>query len=722
MVEPLRAGAVQAYDDGFRYFCTEACRARFRHGERGFDAPIVTPRRLSREIALEAAARAEAMSSPGRRVPELAPELSQLLRLPLPARGESRPLPRGDLGLTLAAVAALLGIFGSHPWLAVPSALCSVGAAFAALWRSFPVRREIGYFAWALGPSGVALTAVAALVAVLADPHLWLALVGAAVAAAATVLRVWLDAQARKPVEDLVLELLAGLPSRVRVPQDGEAMAVRYVEMDAAKVRTGEDVLALEGEAVAVDGRVKAGEAWALLFPGARTPVRRGPGDPLLAGARIVEGAVRIQATRTGADRALVRTARFGSGATRDAAPIARLADGLTRWGGLCAALFAASGLFLAQGEGIAVRLAAAAAVLLAAPLAGLRRAAESPLVVAAATAGARGMVFQSARALERAGRVARCALGAHGTFTEGQPEVVEVHSVDGGDTTSLLALVGAAEVACEEHPIARSIRAHTRTFARESVRRATFLPGRGVTAITAAGEALVAGNRQLLLDEGVSVAVADAEAARAEARGRTVVFVGLAGRVRALILLVDPVRPGARSAVQRLIDLDVEIVLLSGDHRGSVEALAKTVGVDHVKAELMPEERGAEVRRLREGGGGVAVIGRAPDDDAALAAADVPVALGAAGGPAGERGIALATDDVRDAADALWIAHAARSAAWRGAVLTTAAGLALVALAATSVIGPPFAALLALALDAYSLPAGARLLRRIALRLPARS
>ncbi|MEQ9077809.1 MAG: HAD family hydrolase, partial [Sandaracinaceae bacterium] len=167
-------------------------------------------------------------------------------------------------------------------------------------------------------------------------------------------------------------------------------------------------------------------------------------------------------------------------------------------------------------------------------------------------------------------------------------------------------------------------------------------------------------------------------------------------------------------------IDLGIEVVLISGDHRGTVEALAKPLDITHVKAELLPDEQGAEVRRLRETGGVVAVVGR-PTDHAALEAADVPVLLGAAGLPESDRSIALTSDDVRDASAALWLAAAARRAAWRGTLAAALGGGFLVLLAALGVAGPAFAAVLALGVDAYALPSAARLLRRIELRLPAR-
>jgi Cu+-exporting ATPase len=742
-LEPLRAGAVLALDDGYRFLCDEACRERFRRGERSHDraaraahdpaddahrpalsgSPRSAPLRFG-EPGSTATLRREEPHVPGR-VHFDADASTATGRLF--ARPALTAVPPPWFGLGTAGLAALLGLLGLHPLVAALSVLATWSATIAALVRSYPARRETGVFAWALGPAGAALAAFAALIGALGPAPTRTPLVGAAIAAGAMVVRAWLDAWARRPVAEAVEALRATLPARLHIPtgDDGaltRAGAQRVVEADS--VRTGEDVLALEGEVVAVDGVVKAGEALALLHPGARVPVRRGPGDPLLAGARIVEGAVRLLATRVGADRGLVRPSRFGSGTERDAAPIARAAEFVTRWGGALAILFAASGLVLAEGGGFTAQLGAAAAVLLAAPLLSVRRAAETPLVAAAAIAGARGIVYQSARALDRAGRVAYAALCGHGTITDGRPEVVELHALDGSNGNALISLAAAAESAAEPHAIARAVQrlAERRSVPRESVRRATHLPGRGVTAVAPGGESLVLGSRQLLLDEGVSVAVADAEAARAETRGRTAIFLGLGGRVRAVLSLEDELRPGARAAVQRLVDLGIEVVLLSGDHRGTVETLARGLGIDHIKAQLVPEERGAEVKRLRESGGAVAAVGRPLHDDAALAAADVPVVLGAAGGPAGERAVALVTEDVRDAAAALWIARAARQAAWRDAGLAALGGLTLVGLGATGVLVPGVVAVATLALDAWALPTGARLLRRVALRLPERA
>jgi Cu+-exporting ATPase len=548
---------------------------------------------------------------------------------------------------------------------------------------------------------------------------------GAALAAAAIVARAWLDRRAREPLERALSELVK-LPSRVHVPvastTDPLAMSMQLAE--AQTVRTGEEIIAMRSETLAVDGVVQAGEASVRPHPGATTPLRRAPGDPMLAGAVVVEGAVRVLATRVGDERSLVRLARLASVRDRAPAPLARTIDVVTRFGGGGALVVVAAIVLLVKDAGSSAPFAAASAVLLAAPLLALRRATESPLRAAAATAGARGIVYHSAAALDRLGRVTTAAMSPHGVLTENWPVVVEFHVLDGSPADGLIAMAAAAEGAAGEHPIARALAlfAADRAVPEVEVRRPVHHPGKGVTAISPQGQPLVIGSRRLLLEEGISVAVADAEAAHAEAAERTPIFIALDGRVRAVMTLHYELRVGARAAVQRMFDLGLEVVLLTGDQRGAVQAIAAGIDVEHVKAELLPEERGQQVRSLRDAGGVVAALGRPGEDDAALAAADAGVVLGAAGGSAAERAVALVGDDVRDAAAALWIDRAARDASHRAVLIATLAFALVVAAASASLIAPGVAAMIAAAVDAYCLPTGARLLQRIGRRLPARS
>jgi P-type E1-E2 ATPase len=708
LLDPLRAHTVLGFDDGYRYLCGAQCEADFRKGARQRRAPTpITERSVTTPIF-------SPRTPSGRAIPLATPPLEQ------------ERAGRGLwVGVASVLLAAILGLFAERPPLALLSALGSSFAAIAALSVSLPVLRSSGTMAWGIGPLGSVLAALSAYQAVATGTGSWLGLQGAALAAAAMLARAWLDQNARAPLDAACHQLVQRLPARVHIPvasaTDPLAMSMQLAE--ASVIRTGEEIVAMRGETLAVDGVVQAGEAQILPYPGATTPLRRRMGDSLLAGSTVVEGALRVLVTRAGPERSLVRLASFGHGKERGPALLSRVSASVTRFGA-AAAIGLASAVVLLQTAGGPGALSCAAAVLIAAPLLSLRRAAQAPLRAAAAAAGTRGIVFSSEDALDTTGRATLVALSPYGVLTEARPVVVELNTLDDSKPDELIAIAAAAERIAQEHPIALAVErfARERRLPELEVRRPVHHVGKGVTAISPQGQPLVVGSRRLLLEEGISVAAADAAAARAEASERAPLFIAVDGRVRAIMTLHYELRVGARPAIQRMYDLGLEVVLLTGEQRGAVQALAAALDVEHVKAELLPEERGHEVRSLHDAGSTVAALGRPGVDDAALAAADAGIVLGAAGGATAERAVALVSDDVRDAAAALWIARATRDGALRAVFAAVAAfGLVVVA-AAAGLMVPGIAALLTLAVDAYSLPAGARLMHRIALRLPSRS
>jgi P-type E1-E2 ATPase len=278
----------------------------------------------------------------------------------------------------------------------------------------------------------------------------------------------------------------------------------------------------------------------------------------------------------------------------------------------------------------------------------------------------AHGVLYKDSRAFDAAGKSAIAVVCSRGTVLTGEPEIVALEPVTpAGSESHILALAAGAETG-STHPFADAIlrAARTRGVSPESVRSGTAHAGLGVTALSAAGDRLVLGSRTLLLQEKVSVAVAEARASELEAQGRSVLLVSLAGKLVGLLALQDGLRAGARAAVQRLLDARIEPVLLSGESRETCETIARALDIDHVRPEVLPAERAGEVRALAEGGQLVAAIGHPSSDDGALGAAGVSVAMDAAGRPAGEWGVTLASDDVRDAALALSLAHVARDRA----------------------------------------------------------
>jgi Cu+-exporting ATPase len=268
-------------------------------------------------------------------------------------------------------------------------------------------------------------------------------------------------------------------------------------------------------------------------------------------------------------------------------------------------------------------------------------------------------LVFASADALDATGRVSVATFCARGTLLLGEPEVANIDALAGQEPERVLALVAGAEAGARD-PVGTAVlrAARMRGVRPDAVRSPTQQLGLGVTAVAANGQPLVVGTRALMLRERISVAAAEAKILDLEAMGRTVLLVALGGHLVGILAFQDGLRPGARAAVQHVLDAGVEPVLLSGDSRETCEALGRVLDIEHIRPEVLPADRGDEVRRLADGGANVAVIGQSPPDDVALAAADVSLALASAGATNAEWHVHLVSDDVRDAAYAIRLAH----------------------------------------------------------------
>jgi soluble P-type ATPase len=394
-----------------------------------------------------------------------------------------------------------------------------------------------------------------------------------------------------------------------------------------------------------------------------------------------------------------------------ESSPLARTQAASERW-----AVWIA--LSLVHRAGWPARWAAASAVMLCAPvllasaIARVRRA-------AGAIAAAHGIVYRSEAEFHAVSQCKTVVLSPHGLLTKREPVVAELILLDSDfDASFVLGMAAAAERIAGAQPVARAIGRHARDrhAAGVELRRPNHYPHRGVTAVSPHGQPIVVGSRRLLMEHGISVAAADAQVARAEAEGRTPIFVALDDRVRAIIALHYEMHPAARPATQRMVDLGLELVLLTGDRLGALRALATALDIEHIKAELLPEERGSEVRTLSEAGP-VAVIGWSGEDDAALAAADVGLVLGSSGSALEARSVALVNGDLRQAAAAIALAKDTRAAVTSAIGIACGACLLVLIGAIAGWVTPGIAALIACAVEASYLRMGARLLRRFALK-----
>jgi Cu2+-exporting ATPase len=328
------------------------------------------------------------------------------------------------------------------------------------------------------------------------------------------------------------------------------------------------------------------------------------------------------------------------------------------------------------------------------------------------------GVLFRTATVLETAALVDTVIFDKTGTLTEGRPSVSDVIPAPGVSVTDVLQLAAAAD-AHSEHPLAAAIReaATERALPLESTSGFEAMPGYGVVA-SVAGQTVLLGSRRLLARYGVASGMeADVERLRADAK--TALYVATAGRLLGVIAVADQIRPTAKSAVAALHDLGIRVLLLTGDSRTTAEAVARVLGIDDVRAEVLPGDKAAELRRLEEEGRQAAMVGDGVNDAPALAAASVGIAIGAGTDVAIETaGVILMKDDPADVPRALVLARRVRRKITQNLFWAAIYNLVAIPLAA-GVLYPAFGILLKPAWAALAMSASTVTVTLNALLLP---
>jgi P-type E1-E2 ATPase len=260
---------------------------------------------------------------------------------------------------------------------------------------------------------------------------------------------------------------------------------------------------------------------------------------------------------------------------------------------------------------------------------------------------------------LDRAGSVSIAVFCSRGSLLLATPELVAVEGL-GRTTSGEIFQLAAGALSSVGHPNAQALyrAALSRGVTADAVRNHDHLPGLGVTAVSSTGQSLVVGNRALMLKQKISIASAEQRLVELEGSGLSVLLVALDQHLVGFVALQDGVRRGARAAVAALHAAHIEPVMLSGDARETCEAVGKSIGIDHIRPEVLPTERANEVKRLADAGAVVAVIGKNPADLATMAAADVSIGLDTAGSTVPGIGIALGSDELQTAARALTLAR----------------------------------------------------------------
>jgi Cu+-exporting ATPase len=481
------------------------------------------------------------------------------------------------------------------------------------------------------------------------------------------------EARAKRRTSSALRALAQLQPKMARVlrptPEGGEA----EVDVPVATVRADDVVLVRPGERVPVDGEVVSGQSAVdeSMLTGESLPVEKAAGDRVIGGTINRTGAFRYRATTLGSQSVLAQIVKLMRDAQGARAPIQKLADTtsaifvpvvlsialatFTTW------FVAAHATGTPAGAALVRAFAAAVAVLIIACPCAMGLAVPTAVMVSTGKGAELGVLIKGGEALQRAGDVTTVVLDKTGTVTEGRPTVTDVVPAPGTAYASpagsheLLELVASLE-SSSEHPLADAIVRHAkdRGYAVRAPEAFASHTGRGATGVVD-GTAIAVGNAALMAEWAVDVAPLRADAERLAAEGKTPMYAAVDGALAGVIAVADPIKATSRDAVRRLRAMGLDVVMLTGDNRRTAEAVARAAGIDRVVAEVLPDGKVAEVKRLQAEGHVVAMVGDGVNDAPALAQADVGLAVGSGADVAVEAAdVALMRGDLAGVARAI--------------------------------------------------------------------
>ena len=474
-----------------------------------------------------------------------------------------------------------------------------------------------------------------------------------------------LELRARDQTSGAIRALLDLTPKTAhRLTADGteEEVGLDLVQIgDRLRVRPGEKVPV---DGVVEDGRSALDEA---LVTGESMPVTKTAGDTVIGGTLNQTGSLVVRADKVGRDTMLARIVQMVAEAQRSRAPIQRTADRVAAWFVpvviAVAVLAAIIWATLGPEPRLAHALIVAVAVLIIACPCALGLATPVSIMVGVGRGAGLGVLIKNAEALERMEKVDTLVVDKTGTLTEGRPSVTHVTASGGFDRDDVLRVAAAVERP-SEHPLARAIvqAAENAGLVVAEVRDFDSTTGKGATGVVD-DRRVVVGSSSFLLDHGMDTGPLTASADALRAEGATAIFVGVDGRVAAVVAIADPVKDTTADALHALRAEGIEIVMLTGDNRVTAEAVGARLGIERVEAEVLPDHKSDIVHQLRQQGKVVAMAGDGVNDAPALAAADVGLAMSSGTDVAMESaGITLLKGDLTGIVRARQLSHATMS------------------------------------------------------------
>jgi Cu+-exporting ATPase len=439
----------------------------------------------------------------------------------------------------------------------------------------------------------------------------------------------FLEARARGQTSEAIKKLIGLNPKTALVIRNGEEM-----EISIEDVQVGDFILVRPGERVPVDGVIREGYSSIdeSMITGESIPVEKEVGDEVIGASINKTGSFKFEATRVGKDTTLARIVRLVEEAQGSKAPIQRLADIIASYFvpmviGISIITFIIW-FFAGPPPTLTYAILNFVAVLIIACPCAMGLATPTAIIVGTGKGAEHGILIRSAETLEKSHKINAVLMDKTGTLTIGEPRVTDIIT-NSSSKENILRLAASVERS-SEHPLGEAIIKAASEKELQIPKASDFdaIPGRGVEALVE-GKKIVLGNLRLMNEKNLSLNGLEKEAEQLWAEGKTVMFLGMDGAVAGVIALADTLKPGARTAVEALHHMGIEVTMLTGDNRRTAEAIAREAGIDRVLADVLPEHKAQEVKKFREEGKVVAMVGDGINDAPALAQADVGIAIG---------------------------------------------------------------------------------------------
>ena len=431
------------------------------------------------------------------------------------------------------------------------------------------------------------------------------------------------------------------------------------VEIPIDEVEVGDIVLVKPGEKMPVDGVVVEGitSVDESMLTGESMPVEKSIGHKIIGASINKNGAIKFKATKVGKDTALAQIITLVENAQGSKAPIAKLADVISSYF-VPVVIFIAivsSLAWLISGESVVFSLTIFISILVIACPCALGLATPTAIMVGTGKGAEYGVLIKSGIALETAHKIQTIVFDKTGTLTEGKPKVTDIVTVAGIDEKYLLQIAASAEKG-SEHPLGEAIvkGAEERNLEFKKVDSFKAIPGYGIE-VTIEGNKILLGNMKLMVESKISLEKLEDISNKLAEEGKTPMYIAIENKISGIIAVADTVKENSKKAIERLHAMGIEVAMITGDNKRTAAAIAAQVGIDRILAEVLPEDKANEVKKLQEEGKKVAMVGDGINDAPALAQADIGIAIGSGTDVAMESAdIVLMRSDLMDVPTAL--------------------------------------------------------------------